>query len=193
MYPQLLLNISKYVNLSSDEQKLFETFWTKKTLGKGDYLLRNGEVCRTDNFVVQGALKAFYINSKNGKEEILYLAIDEWWATDIESFRKQRPSIYNIQAINETILLQIRYTSFQDMLIQIPKLERFFRIILENYLGSLQKRIILNNVWDAEQRYFHFLDKYSIIVGKVPQYLIASYLGFSPEFLSRIRKKNSSN
>jgi hypothetical protein len=70
MYPQLLLNISKYVNLSSDEQKLFETFWTKKTLGKGDYLLRNGEVCRTDNFVVQGALKAFYINSKNGKEEI---------------------------------------------------------------------------------------------------------------------------
>jgi CRP-like cAMP-binding protein len=79
------------------------------------------------------------------------------------------------------------------MLIQIPKLERFFRIILENYLGSLQKRIILNNVLDAEQRYFHFLDKYSIIVGKVPQYLIASYLGFSPEFLSRIRKKNSSN
>lgn len=189
MYPQLLLNISKYVNLSSDEQKLFETFWTKKTLGKGDYLLRNGEVCRTDNFVVQGALKAFYINSKNGKEEILYLAIDEWWTTDIESFRKQKPSIYNIQAINETILLQIRYTSFQDMLIQIPKLERFFRIILENYLVSLQRRIILNNVLDAEQRYLDFLENYPRIADKVPNYLIASYLGITAEFLSRIRKK----
>jgi len=188
MCPQLLINICKYVKLST-EQKLFATFWTEKTLGKGDYLLRNGEVCRTDNFVVQGALKAFYINSENGKEEILYLAIDEWWATDIESFRKQKPSIYSIQAISDTILLQIRYNSFQDMSTQIPKLERFFRVILENYLGSLQRRIILNNVSDAEERYFHFLKKYSKIAEKVPQYLIASYLGISAEFLSRIRKK----
>ena len=193
MYLQLLKNISKYVKLSSEEQKLFETFWTEKILDKGDYLLRNGEVCRTDNFVVQGALKAFYINAEKGKEEILYLAIDEWWATDIDSFRKQKPSIYSIQAIKETILLQIRYDSFQEMLIQIPKLERFFRIILENYLGSLQRRIILNNVCDAEHRYSDFLDKYPAINENVPQYLIASYLGISAEFLSRIRKKHKSS
>ena len=193
MHPRLLKNISKYVRLNPEEEKLLETFWTEKTLGKGDFLLRNGEVCRTDNFVVRGALKAFYINSENGKEEILYLAIDEWWATDIESFQKQRPSIYSIQAIKETTLLQIRYDSFQAMLHQIPKLERFFRIILENYLGSLQRRIILNKVDDAEQRYFEFLEQYPEIAEKVPQYLIASYLGISAEFLSRIRKKNNMN
>ena len=193
MHPQLLENISKYVRLNPEEEKLLETFWTEKSLGKGDFLLRNGEVCRTDNFVVRGALKAFYINSENGKEEILYLAIDEWWATDIESFQKQRPSIYSIQAIKETTLLQIRYDSFQAMLHQIPKLERFFRIILENYLGSLQRRIILNNVNDAEQRYLEFLERYPEIAEKVPQYLIASYLGISAEFLSRIRKKNNMN
>ncbi|PIF00142.1 MAG: cAMP-binding protein, partial [Maribacter sp.] len=94
-----------------------------------------------------------------------------------------------IQAIEKTKLLQIRYDSFQEMLKQIPKLERFFRIILENYLGSLQRRIILNNILDAEQRYLDFLESYPKISEKVPNYLIASYLGITAEFLSRIRKK----
>ncbi|MGS2741065.1 Crp/Fnr family transcriptional regulator [Sinomicrobium sp. M5D2P17] len=186
----LIRSVSKYVKLDTEEEELFINFWTEKTLEKGDYLLRNGEICRADNFIVQGALKAFYINSENGKEEILYFGIDEWWATDIKSFQQQVPSIYNIQAIEKTELLQIGYDSFQKMLEQIPKLERFFRIILENYLGSLQKRIILNNAWDAEQRYFDFMENYPKIADKVPQYLIASYLGISAEFLSRIRKKH---
>ena len=95
----LTRSISKYIELSPEEENLIGTFWTEKTLEKGDYLLRNGETCKTDNFVIGGALKAFYINSKTGKEEILYFAIEDWWATDIESFQKQKPSIYNIQAI----------------------------------------------------------------------------------------------
>lgn len=189
MNESLFKSISKHVKLNSEEEDLFETFWTEKILEKGDYLLRNGETCQTDNFVLNGTLKAFFINPKSGKEEILYFAIENWWATDIESFQKQSPSIYNIQAIEKTLLIQIRYDSFQEMLRQIPKLERFFRIILENYLGSLQRRIIVNNVLDAEQRYYHFKDNYPKIVDKVPNYLIASYLGITAEFLSRIRKK----
>ncbi|REC80578.1 Crp/Fnr family transcriptional regulator [Chryseobacterium elymi] len=167
-----------------------DTFWSKKILEKGDYLLRNGEVCRTDNYIVSGTLKAFYINADTGNEEILYFAIDDWWATDMESFRKQRPSIYNIQALEKTELLQISYHSFQKMLEQIPSLERYFRIILESYLGALQKRIIYNHIYTAEYRYLDFLQTYPKIAAKIPQYLIASYLGISPEFLSRIRKKN---
>ncbi|MCK0191871.1 Crp/Fnr family transcriptional regulator [Arenibacter sp. F20364] len=189
MIEQLTNSISKYIKLSSEEENLIETFWTEKTLQKGDYLLRNGETCRTDNYVVNGTLKAFYINPETGKEEILYFAIENWWATDIESFQKQSPSIYNIQAIEKTTLLQIHYHSFKDMLKQIPKLERFFRIILESYLGSLQRRIILNNILDAEQQYLDFLKNYPKISEKVPNYLIASYLGISAEFLSRMRKK----
>lgn len=193
MNEQLHNNISKHVNLSLEERKLFETFWTEKTLDKGDYLLRNGETCRTDNYVVSGALKAFYINSEKGREEILYFSIDDWWACDIDSFQKQKPSIYNIQALEKTELLQISHYSFEEMLTQIPKLEKYFRIILESYLGTLQRRIIENNVFDAEQRYFEFLEKYSKIADKVPQYLIASYLGISAEFLSRIRKKQKNS
>ncbi|WP_433902695.1 Crp/Fnr family transcriptional regulator [Sphingobacterium puteale] len=189
----LLKNISKYINLKQDEISAFESFWTEKTLEKGDYLLRNGDTCRYDSYVVSGALKAFYINADNGNEEILFFATDDWWASDLNSFSKQRPSIYNIQAIEKTTILQISYYSFQQLLAEIPSLERYFRIILEGYLGTLQKRIIYNNVYDAESRYFAFLENYPKIASKVPQYLIASYLGVSAEFISRIKKKNKSS
>lgn len=186
----LLKNISKYVNLTHDEISTFESFWTEKTLKKGDYLLRNGDTCRYDSYVVSGAMKAFYINADNGNEEILFFAVDDWWASDLDSFSKQKPSIYNIQAIEKTTVLQISHYSFQQLLAQLPCLERYFRIILESYLGALQKRIIYNNVYDVESRYYDFLENYPTIASKVPQYLIASYLGVSAEFISRIKKKH---
>lgn len=89
MKEQLTNSISKYIELNSEEKKMIETFWTEKTLDKGDYLLRNGETFRTDNFGINGALKAYYINSETGKEEILYFAIEEWRPTDIVSFQKR--------------------------------------------------------------------------------------------------------
>ncbi len=189
----LIKNILKHIKLRQDEVSYFEKFWTEKTLEKGEFLLRNGEICRYDSYVVSGVLKAFYINSKTGNEEILYFSIDDWWAADLESFSKQKPSIYNIQAIERTTILQITYPSFQKLLLEIPSLERYFRTILESYLGSLQKRIIYNNVYDAKHRYFDFLNSYPNIASKVPQYLIASFLGVSPEFVSRIRKKYKSS
>lgn len=189
----LLKNISRYVTLTEEETEIFEGFWTEKILEKGDYLLRNGDVCRYDNYVVSGLVKAFYINSENGNEEILYFSIDDWWASDIDSFSKQKTSIYNIQALEKTKVLQINYHSFQNLLRAIPQLERYFRLILESYLGVLQKRLIYHNVYDAEYRYFDFLERYPDIASRVPQYLIASYLGVSAEFISRLRKKNKSS
>ncbi|WP_394751045.1 Crp/Fnr family transcriptional regulator [Spongiimicrobium salis] len=189
MKASLIQSITKYIPLNAEEEDQIKAFWTKKTLEKGTYLLQNGNICKTDNFVIHGTLKAFYINPNTGKEEILFFAVDHWWATDIESFQKQKPSIYNIQAIEKTEVLQIGRNSFQEMLRQIPKLERFFRIILEDYLSSLQRRIINNNVLSAEQRYLDFIQRYPEIAAKVPNYLIASYLGITAEFLSRIRKK----
>ncbi len=189
----LLRNISRHIHLTEEEIVIFESFWTEKTFEKGDYLLRNGDTCRYDSYVVSGALKAFYYNSKNGNEEILFFAVDDWWASDLDSFSKQKPSIYNIQAIEKTTVLQISHYSFQKLLTDIPRLERYFRIILESYLGTLQKRIIYSNVYDAENRYYDFLETYPNIASKVPQYLIASYLGVSAEFISRVRKKNKSS
>jgi len=189
MIDQLVDNILGHVNLTTNEKKMLRTFWSEKTLIKGDYLLRNGDICRTDNYIVSGALKAFYINPKSGREEILYFAIDNWWASDVESFQKQKPSIYSIQALEKTHLLQITRPAFYRMLEQIPRLEGYFRIILESYLGSLQRSIIENKVCTVQQRYVEFMLRYPDIVKKVPHYLIASYLGCSAEFLSRVRKK----
>ena len=89
----LIKNISQHVSLSPEEIAVFKSFWTEKTLEKGEFLLRNGEICRHDSYIVSGVLKAFCINAENGNEEILFLAIDHWWATDISSFSKQTASI----------------------------------------------------------------------------------------------------
>lgn len=189
----LITNITKHINLTQEEISTFESFWTEKTLEKGEYLLRNGDICRYDSYVISGALKAFYINDENANEEILFFAIDDWWASDLDSFSKQKPSMYNIQAIEKTTILQISYHSFQKMLSALPCLERYFRIILESYLATLQKRIIYDKIHDAETRYYDFLEIYPNISAKVPQYLIASYLGVSAEFISRVRKKNKTS
>ncbi|PIF44839.1 CRP-like cAMP-binding protein [Chryseobacterium sp. 52] len=189
----LIKNISQHVRLTPEEISLFKNFWTEKTLEKGEFLLRNGEICRYDSYIVSGVLKAFCINSENGNEEILFLAIDHWWAADIASFSKQKTSIYNIQAVEKTKLLQIGHQSFQKMLQEIPSLEKYFRIILESYLGTLEKRVVFNHMYKAEQKYYNFLETYPDIASRVPQYLIASYLGVSAEFISRIRKKNKSS
>lgn len=189
----LIKSILQHVQLSPEEITACKSFWTEKTLEKGDFLLRNGEICRHDSYIISGVLKAFCINEDNGNEEILFLAIDHWWATDIASFSKQKPSIYNIQAVKKTKLLQISHQSFQKMLKEIPSLERYFRIILESYLGTLEKRVVFNHMHKAEQKYYDFLETYPDISSRVPQYLIASYLGVTPEFISRIRKKNKSS
>src|SRR5690606_14659802 len=186
---QLLKKMNSIVALNAEEGRIVGGYWKEKTLKKGDYLLTNGAVCRTDNYVLQGALKAYFIDPETGTEEILYFAIEHWWATDIDSFQKQIPSRYNIQAIEDTKLLQITKESFEKMLLEVPRLERFFRIILESYLATLQRKIITNQIHDAKVRYLDFLKEYPLIAERFPNYLIASYLNISPEFLSRIRKK----
>ncbi|MDO5609096.1 MAG: Crp/Fnr family transcriptional regulator [Capnocytophaga sp.] len=192
-HQKLLQNIARHVRLSENEITVFRRFWKETTIQKGDYLLRNGDVCKYDSYVSSGLFKAYCINADNGDEEILFFAADDWWASDLDSFSKRKPSIYNIQALQTSTVLQINVTDFEELLQQLPVLERYFRIILENYLATLQKRIIHRHIFDAERRYYDFLEHYPHIASAVPQYLIASYLGVSAEFLSRIRRKNKTS
>lgn len=178
----------KIVALSDEDKELLPHYWTEKVVEKNEYLLTNGTICKYDSFVCSGSFKAFFINPKTGKEEIIFFAVENWWATDISSFSSQIPSIYFIQALERSVVLQIDKHSFGEMLIKISSLEKFFRIILESYIGSLQKRIIYEHSVDAKSRYFNFLRDYPEICEKVPQYLIASYLGVTPEFISRLKR-----
>lgn len=164
----------------------------ERKFAKNEFLFKNRQICRYDSFVVSGSLKAFYIHPNTGKEEILFFAIEDWWATDLDSFSNQIPSSYNIQTLEECVLLQISHEIFEEMLVRIPKLEKYFRLILQGYTASMTKRIILTNAHTAEERYTEFAKNYPKIIQKISQYLIASYLGITPEFLSRIRAKKSS-
>ncbi len=185
----LLKNITSKINLTNDEIAFLETFWKEKNIEKGEYLFRNGDVCKYDSFVVSGAFKIFYIHPETGKEEILFFAIDNWWATDLDSFCNQTASIYNIQALEKSVVVQISRNQFDELVKVVPKMEHYFRLMLQEYNASINKRIILANAFSAEERYHHFLKEYPKIVQKIPQYLIASYLGITPEFLSKLRSK----
>ena len=187
----LLNSIQTKINLSIEEVETLQSFWKQKRLAKNEYLVRNGEICKYDSFVISGSFKASYIHSETGKEEILFFAIENWWATDLNSFANQVTSDYNIQALEESVVEQISYQSFEKLLRTIPKMERYFRLILQGYAASIQRRIILSNSHSAEERYENFLKKYPKIAQKIPQYLIASYLGITPEFLSKLRSKKS--
>lgn len=191
MRERLINNINSKIKLTSQEVDLFNEFWKEKRLVKNEFLFRNGEICQYDSFVISGSFKAFYIHPDTGKEEILFFAIEDWWATDLDSFSNQTPSIYNIQAFENSVLLQIKHHSFEQLLTEIPKLERYFRLILQGYITSIQKRIILTSAHIAEERYAEFVKQYPKIIQKVPRYLIASYLGITPEFLSKISGKKN--
>lgn len=185
----LIRNIENHFSLTPEEIQLISTFWDIKSLKRNEYLLRNDQVCRYDAFVLSGALKLFFINQDTGKEEIVSFAIRDWWASDLKSFHEQTPSDMNIQAIKPTSVAVITKSGFEDLLKTIPKLERYFRMILQSNVAAWTYRTYLRNALDAEQRYIHFLKRYPQINREIPQYLIASYLGMSAEMLSKIRAR----
>lgn len=188
----LIDNVLRHINLSSGEIDAFRQYWIIRDLKKDEYLLQNGEICRYDAFVLKGSLKAYFINPKSFKEEIVFFAIDDWWATDLDSFHLSIPSTLNIQAISDTKIAQITKDKFEDLLRNIPKLERYFRVILQSNSSALIKRIYLRNAFSAKDRYRKFLEQYPQINRQIPQYLVASYLGMSAEMLSKIRSDRTS-
>lgn len=183
----LIGNIQRYISLSQDEKAIIHSICIIKHLPRGSHLLEEGAVCRYDAFVLDGSLKGYIANSTSRKEEILFLAISDWWACDLESFHNQTASNMTITAITPTTVALISRSSFDELLEKLPKLEKYFRIILQNQAASLQRRIYFRNAQDATSRYKAFLQKYPSLNAQIPQYLIASYLGISAEMLSKIR------
>jgi CRP-like cAMP-binding protein len=180
--------IKQYVELTSEEQSLLlSKIKTRKYL-KGQFVIQNGDVCRHENFVLSGCLKTFYIDNE-GQEHIVMFAIENWWTADLGSFITQTPADLNIQCLENSELVQIHYDDLQQLYLKIPKLERFFRIIIQKAFVAAQKRVINNFSLPASDRYLQFRDQYPKIEQRVPQYMIASYLGITKEFLSKIRSQ----
>lgn len=184
----ILKNIGKHIELNEKEKDFFISVLEPKTLKRKKSYLKSGVVCKYSAFVVEGALKSFTVD-KEGKEHILNFATPGWWISDLYSLISQKPSILNIDAIADSEVLMLSRQNQQLLYAKIPKFERFFRILIENSLVANQQRLIDNLSSTAEDRYLHFIKKYPSIPSCVPQHSIASYLGITPEFLSKIRSR----
>ena len=184
----LINNLSKYISLTADEIDFFISLLKSKSLTKGDYLLREGEICKHETFVTKGCLKTYY-QDKNGFEHIIDFLIEEWWANDLYSLFTQTPARSNIRAIEKTEVLQISKNNLEILYQKIPKFERFFRILFQNAYISQREQINASLSATAEERYRSFLYKKPYAENRFTQKDIASYLGVTPQFLSSLKKK----
>jgi CRP-like cAMP-binding protein len=182
----ILNNVSKHISINENEKLLFTSLLESRTLKRRDVILKEGEICRHSIFVVDGALKGFTID-KEGSEHVINFALRDWWIADMYSLISEKPGVLNIEAIADSHVLLLSRHNQQKLYQEVPKFERFFRILVENSLVASQQRLINNLSLTAEERYLQFMKKYPSIVTHAPQHSIASYLGITPEFLSKIR------
>ncbi len=185
-YSLVLNNISKHISLNKDETDHFYSLLRYEEIKRKSFVLTEGQVCKTINYVHSGALRAYYVD-KNGKQSTIMFAIHDWWITDMFCFVNQQPAMLFIEAIENSCIFKLSKEALDKLYIDIPKFERFFRIIMQNAYIREQLRIVQNLSLTAEERYHNFLSKYPQIAKQVTQKQIASYLGITPEFLSAIR------
>ncbi len=178
--------INKHVSLTKEEEALLLSKVSYRKYLKGQYVVQQGDVCKYSGFVISGCTRTFYVDDE-GQEHIVMFSIEDWWASEIGSFVTQTPSDYHVQCIENTELIQLSYENQEALFKKIPKLERFFRLILEQAFVASQKRIISSFSLTAKDQYSNFKIQYPKLEQRIPQYMIASYLGISREFLSRIK------
>ena len=176
------------IAITDEQLKLVEPLFKTKTIEKGKILLHLGEVCLYTNFVTKGCLRSYVIDDK-GREHILQFAIENWWISEQISFQNHEPAIYFIDAVEDTTFIQIDEQSWDMFHKLVPAALEMNRKLQLNSLRSFQKRLISHLSASGEQRYLSFIKTYPPLALRLPQKMIASYLGVTPESLSRIRKE----
>lgn len=188
MYELFFQNLGKHIRLEASERTLIESKLEFKTIKKNQTLLASGAFCRYIYFVSVGCLRVFQTHEDGSETSILFCP-EDWWACDIISFSQHVPSIYSIESLEETEVIYLSADDLEALYSQIPKLERFFRILFQNGFALYQRRLTLALSSSAEQRYALFSKQYPMLMNRIAQKHIASYLGITPVFLSIIRRK----
>lgn len=186
MHDLILANVAKHIILNNEERDYFISLLEAKQVAKKAIVLKEGQACKYINFVQSGALRAYYLD-KEGKESTIMFAVADWWITDMYCFINKLPAMLYIEAIEDSCIFQLKKEYLDELYDKVPKFERFFRIIMQNAYIREQLRVIQNLSLSAEERYRNFLSKYPQVAQQVTQKQIASYLGITPEFLSKIR------
>lgn len=186
MYDKISKNISNYIDLNQEELDEFFSFLKIREIKKGQTLFRKGEFAMYDSFVNRGCLKTSFTDH-NGEEHVVQFAVEEDWITDYDSFINNTPSRLDLTAMEDSVLFQLDHPSLEKLIERIPKFERFGRMVREHQFNRLQRCLITLLSNNAEERYRDFIQKYPGLANRIPQHQIASFIGITPEYLSRIR------
>lgn len=191
MYEVFFQTLQEKVDFGENEFEVIKKHLTPKKLRKKQYLLQEGDVCKFVAFVEKGVLKSYTIDEK-GTEHIVQFALEGWLISDLYSFLTAEPATYNIDAIEDCELVLISKTANEELLRTLPKYETWIRLQITGAYIALQKRLTSIISLSIEERYKNFTSAYPQIVQRVPQHMIASYMGLTPETLSRVRSKITS-
>jgi CRP-like cAMP-binding protein len=191
MSDQLRAHIEKFIKINEQDYPEILAYFKLVQVPKKSNLLVEGKICKSSYFVVIGCLRMFFINEK-GVEQTVQFALENWWLADYTSFSTQKPSGFYIQAVENTEVLALDFPLQEEMLQQFPLMERYFRFVHQRAHAAFQFRIKYLYGKSREELYHQFNKNYPEFVQRVPQYLLASFLGFSPEYLSEIRSRKIS-
>jgi len=188
MFELLIRNISKRgIDLTQEEISILQSKFTHKHFRKHQYILQQGEFSRVENFIVDGLTRTYEVDEK-GQEHILQFGMEDWWIGDMYSFLSGKPSAFNIDCLEDTEVLQITKPNLDQLYSEVPKMNQYFRLLLEKALITTNQRIIASLRKTAAERYLEFLEKYPRIDQRVSNHQIASFLGITPQSLSRVRR-----
>lgn len=190
MYELILSNVSKHIQLTYEEISIFTSLLKPRKIRKRQYLLQAGDINQYENFVNKGCLRAYTVDEQ-GQEHIVMFGVEGWWISDLYSFLTGTPATQHIDALEDSEVFSIEKSDLEKLYEQVPKFNRFFLRLLQNAFVAHQKRILASISQTAEDQYMDFIKRYPSIEQRVPQSQIASYLGLSPETISRIRRQQA--
>jgi CRP-like cAMP-binding protein len=188
MYDPLLQSISRYVPLSPEDEALICSQVTARRVRKGQFLVHEGAVSRSTIFINKGSIRTYFIDL-DGNEHIIQLGIEGWWIGDLQSYTTRQPAKLNVVAMEDSEVLEIEYERHQYLYEHSRACERYFRILMQQALVAFQQRMLQNLCMTAEERYRQFVDQYAMFALRIPQKYVASYLGMTPEFLSKVKRR----
>jgi CRP-like cAMP-binding protein len=188
MVEHLIKNITRHVELRDDEMAVIASSFTARKFRKRHYLLQEGELSRNEYFIVKGLTRTYKVDQK-GQEHVVGFGPEDWWVGDLSSFLSGLPSYYNVDCLEDTEVLLINRPDLEMLYQKVPKMERYFRVLTQNALIAATSRVVGTLAKTAPERYALFIERYPQIEQRVPNHQIASYLGITPQSLSRIRAK----
>ena len=188
MHTALIQEIKKHIDLTAEDEELITTAFRYKKVRRNQVLVQPPDIAMYEHFVVRGCLVQYYLDD-NGIQHTLLFAPEGWWTTDLPSFLTGQESKYHIEALEDSELLIISKQLLDKLLVKIPALNNFFRVLYQNAVMAQEERLLNVLSTKVEERYLRFVKKYPQLQNRIPQYLIASYLGVTPEFFSKVKSR----